>query len=248
MILNERHLRDELAQLRERQKELNCLYRFQDLIFENERPLPDVLESIVNLIGEGWQRPDSVGASIEYFGRTYSGEKYRPVAPKLREALRLENFEIGSISVSDSSLLALELPDGGFLEEERKLLRSIASSISEHLGRSSLRSHEYTEEVLKAGHVVLETASRQALVDGETVNLSATEFVLLEYMLRNQGKVLKREELLHHVWQYDFSGDSNVLHVYISYLRKKIERESFPKVILTVRGVGYRIQDQDSPY
>lgn len=111
--------------------------------------------------------------------------------------------------------------------------------------RRCTRLEEEKAEILSSGDLILETGPRQVKLGGEVVNLSTTEFVLLEYMLRNQGRVLTREQLLEHVWQYDFSGDSNVLHVYISYLRKKIEREGSPKMIHTIRGVGYRLQSQE---
>jgi DNA-binding response OmpR family regulator len=95
-------------------------------------------------------------------------------------------------------------------------------------------------EVLHAGDLTLYPDLSLARLDEKTVPLSATEFTLLEHLVRNRGKVLTREELLQHVWQYDFGGDSNVLHVYISYLRGKLEQKSKPKKIHTVRGVGYR--------
>lgn len=129
---------DELAQLKEREKELNCLYRVQETLFQRERPLSDVLESIVEFIGEGWQRPESTSAAIEYFGRTYQAASFHAQAPKLVEPLRLGGVEVGHISVSDSSAVATEKALGVFLPEERRLLRSIANFISEFLDRRQL--------------------------------------------------------------------------------------------------------------
>ena len=73
---------------------------------------------------------------------------------------------------------------------------------------------------------------------GQVVQLSPTEYSLLEYLLANSGRVLSRSQLLDHVWQYDFGGDSSVVDTYISYLRRKVDQVE-PKLIHTIRGVGF---------
>jgi DNA-binding response OmpR family regulator len=96
-----------------------------------------------------------------------------------------------------------------------------------------------TEEVyvLSAGDVRLDLKTRRATVDGNTVNLTAREFALLETFLRNADQVLSREQLLSHVWGYHFDPTTNLVNVYVNSLRKKLG----PDVIETVRGVGYRL-------
>ena len=80
---------------------------------------------------------------------------------------------------------------------------------------------------------------------GETrVELTATEFKLLRYLLLNARRVLSKSQILDHVWEYDFGGDANVVETYISYLRKKIDRVE-PRLIHTVRGVGYTLRLQN---
>ncbi len=75
---------------------------------------------------------------------------------------------------------------------------------------------------------------------GETpITLSAKEFAILEYLVRNSGIVLSREKISHHIWNYDYEGGSNVVDVYIRYLRVKIDQGFEPKLIHTVRGAGY---------
>ena len=75
---------------------------------------------------------------------------------------------------------------------------------------------------------------------GETeIKLSAKEFAILEYMIRNKGKVISKEKIEEHVWDYDYEGGSNVIEVYIRFLRKKIDDEFTPKLIHTIRRVGY---------
>ena len=79
--------------------------------------------------------------------------------------------------------------------------------------------------------------TRRAAVDGRTAELSAREFALAEVFLRNPGQVLSREQLLSQVWGYDFDPGSNVVDVYVRYLRKKLGADR----IETVRGMGYRL-------
>ncbi|HEX6022282.1 MAG TPA: response regulator transcription factor [Solirubrobacter sp.] len=91
--------------------------------------------------------------------------------------------------------------------------------------------------VLSAGGVSLDLRTRRATVEGRTVELSAREFALLELFLRHPDQVLSREQLLAHVWGYDFDPNSNVVEVYVGYLRRKLG----PEHIATVRGMGYRL-------
>jgi DNA-binding response OmpR family regulator len=92
--------------------------------------------------------------------------------------------------------------------------------------------------VVTAGRVSLDLRSRRASVDGRLIELTAREFALLETFLRHAGQVLSREQLLSHVWGYDFDPGSNVVDVYVRYLRRKLGDD----VIATVRGMGYRLQ------
>ena len=93
------------------------------------------------------------------------------------------------------------------------------------------------DDELMAGPIRLDLRTREATVDGELVELSAREFKLAEVFLRNSGQVLSREQLLSHVWGYDFDPGSNVVDVYVGYLRKKLGSDA----IVTVRGMGYRL-------
>ena len=93
--------------------------------------------------------------------------------------------------------------------------------------------------VLSSGALSLDLRTRRAAVDGRTVELSAREFALVEVFLRNPGQVLSREQLLDQVWGYDFDPGSNVVDVYVRYLRRKLGAER----IVTVRGMGYRLDD-----
>jgi DNA-binding response OmpR family regulator len=94
--------------------------------------------------------------------------------------------------------------------------------------------------VLTCGALSLDLRTRRAAVEGRTVDLSAREFALAEMFLRHPGQVLSREQLLSHVWGYDFDPGSNVVDVYVRYLRRKLG----PQRIETVRGMGYRLVDE----
>ncbi|RBY88966.1 DNA-binding response regulator [Blastococcus sp. TBT05-19] len=100
---------------------------------------------------------------------------------------------------------------------------------------SGARAGEVT--VLTAGGLSLDLRTRRAGVDGRVVDLSAREFALAETFLRHPGQVLAREQLLSQVWGYDFDPGSNVVDVYVRYLRKKLGASR----IETVRGMGYRL-------
>ena len=92
------------------------------------------------------------------------------------------------------------------------------------------------EDALVAGGVRLDLRTRRATVDGADVELSAREFALAEIFMRNAGQVLSREQLLDHVWGFDFDPGSNVVDVYVGYLRRKLGAGA----VTTVRGMGYR--------
>ena len=91
--------------------------------------------------------------------------------------------------------------------------------------------------------LMLDPGSWQAQRGARTLSLTVTEFNLLHMFLRHPGQVLERGQLLNEVWGYDFGGDDNVLDIYIGYLRKKLEAEGEPRVIQTVRGVGYVLRE-----
>jgi len=117
--------------------------------------------------------------------------------------------------------------------------------------RALLRRGTSSPTILRAADLNLDPATRRVTRGGKSVSLSATEYSLLEYLMRNVGRVLTRSMILDHVWQYDFDGNDNVLDVYISYLRSKIDRGRTNPLIHTVRGVGYRLEadvdDSDLP-
>jgi two-component system OmpR family response regulator len=98
--------------------------------------------------------------------------------------------------------------------------------------------------VLEVGDLSLDPASHRAWRDGTLLDLSAKEFALLELLMRNPGAVLSREQLLGGAWDMSFERRSNIIDVYIRYLREKVDRPFARNSIETVRGVGYRLRDK----
>ena len=98
--------------------------------------------------------------------------------------------------------------------------------------------------VFTVADLTVDTASHHVARGGRTISLSAKEFALLEYMIRNRGVVLSRERIENHLWNYDYSGSSNVVDVYVSYLRRKIDADYPTKLIHTVWGVGWVLREE----
>jgi DNA-binding response OmpR family regulator len=109
--------------------------------------------------------------------------------------------------------------------------------------RKLLGSNNVPSDVLQVGNLTLNTSTRTAAVNGEPVNLTATEYRLLEFMLQNRGRVLSRMELLENVWGIDFNMSTNVVDVYVNYLRKKIDTNPAQKLIHTMIGMGYILKE-----
>ena len=99
--------------------------------------------------------------------------------------------------------------------------------------------------VLRVGDLTLDTKSRKAARGGRAIDLSSKEFSILEYMMRNEGIVLGRDSIREHIWSWDYDGESNVVDVYIRYLRKKIDDGDERKLIRTIRGAGYMIKGEE---
>jgi two-component system OmpR family response regulator len=103
------------------------------------------------------------------------------------------------------------------------------------------------DDILRCDDVVVDVDAHQVWRGDEQIALSATEFRLLRYLMANQGRVLSRLQILDHVWDYDFGGDSQVVATYISYLRRKLGDDQDPPLIQTVRGVGYVMRPRSTP-
>jgi len=96
-----------------------------------------------------------------------------------------------------------------------------------------------TSNIFEIDNLVLDSSKHEVKRGNKIIELSSKEYAILEYMIRNKGVVLTRDKIEQHVWNYDYEGGSNIIDVYIRYLRKKIDSPSETKLIHTVRGAGY---------
>ncbi|NER36637.1 MAG: response regulator transcription factor [Oscillatoria sp. SIO1A7] len=105
------------------------------------------------------------------------------------------------------------------------------------------RTQEEDPELLQFGDLSLNRSTREIFRGDRAIELTAKEFDLLEYLLSHPRQVLTRDQILENVWGYDFMGDSNIIEVYVRYLRLKLEANQEKRLIQTVRGVGYVLRD-----
>lgn len=110
--------------------------------------------------------------------------------------------------------------------------------------RAALRTaHGKSTNILTVGNLMLDSGTKSVTRGGRSIELSAKEYALLEYLMLNQGIVLSREKIENHIWNFDYEGGTNVVDVYISYLRKKIDEGQEMRLIHTVRGRGYVLRE-----
>ena len=123
----------------------------------------------------------------------------------------------------------------------QELLARIRRALRSHYKERQEESDE--NERLTVKDLIMIPSRFEVRVKGEFIQLTKKEFTLLEYLLRNKRNVLSREQILQAVWGYDYNGDTNVVDVYIRYLRSKIDERFQDKYIHTVRGIGYAVRD-----
>ncbi|BBM45564.1 winged helix family two component transcriptional regulator [Leptotrichia trevisanii] len=107
------------------------------------------------------------------------------------------------------------------------------------LRRNPATSNSNASNVFTIANLTVNCNSHDVFRDKIPIKLSTREFTILEYMIRNKERVLSREQIEQHIWNYDYEGGTNVIDVYIRYLRRKIDKDFEPKLIHTIRGVGY---------
>ena len=109
--------------------------------------------------------------------------------------------------------------------------------------RLYLKPEVGSTEQLRFGELILDLSTRRAMRNNRVIDLTMKEYELLKFLMSHPREVLTREQILENVWGYDFMGESNVIEVYIRYLRLKIEEEGEKRLIQTVRGVGYVLRE-----
>lgn len=122
-------------------------------------------------------------------------------------------------------------------------IEELLARIRVALNRNRQMAVETKGDILQIGELVLNIKSHSASYNKEELVLTKKEYELLEYLIRNKNVALTREQLLNNVWDYEYFGDTNVVDVYIRYLRQKIDEKYGIHLISTVRGLGYIIKD-----
>jgi DNA-binding response OmpR family regulator len=105
------------------------------------------------------------------------------------------------------------------------------------------RTHEDNPDFLQFADLSLNRRTREVFREGRAIELTAKEFDLLDYLMTHPRQVITRDQILEKVWGYDFMGDSNIIEVYVRYLRLKLEEHQEKRLIQTIRGVGYVLRD-----
>lgn len=107
------------------------------------------------------------------------------------------------------------------------------------------RSHNQAETVITIGDLVVNPKSHKVERNSKTISLTAKEFAILEFLARHKNEVVTRTQILEHTWDYNFDSMSNIVDVFVATLRKKIDGESKKKLLHTVRGVGFKLSEQE---
>lgn len=121
-------------------------------------------------------------------------------------------------------------------------IEELLARIRAGLRHSQARMTE--SKIIKVSDLTIDQSTREVRKQEDSIDLTKTEYELLEYLMVNNGMVLTRDQIIEQVWGYDFEGDTNILDVYIRYIRNKIDNPYGTKLIHTIRGVGYILKEQ----
>jgi DNA-binding response OmpR family regulator len=159
-------------------------------------------------------------------------------------SIRLENHTIPIIFLTakdtvDDVVFGLEAGANDYIRKPFSFEELLARI------RVMMRKNEIQTTVFSAGDLVLNIEKHTVTKKGTPIELTQKEFSLLEYFLRNKGKVCRRTRIIEKVWDIHFDYDNSVIDVYINSLRKKLDEPGKPSIITTVRGVGYKIEDDE---
>lgn len=166
------------------------------------------------------------------------------ICKRIRAQSQAPIIVLSTIGAEQTKIRALDLGADDYLEMPFSMEEFLAR-VRSALRRWSVQKHSANSEpdrrVITSGKLLIDCDSHQVLCDGDEVHLTPTEFRLLEYLARNQGKVISHRKILQEVWGAEYGDEREYLRVYISQLRHKIESEPLnPEHILTEPGIGYR--------
>jgi two-component system, OmpR family, response regulator NblR len=189
-------------------------------------------------IALAWQKLLAVDPAMVIIDRLLSGKLGIKFCHQLRnQGSRIPVLMLVEQETVEERVACLEAgADDYFLKPYKK----------EHLlklARLYLEPVKESKEQLRFGELILDLTTRQVIRGEQTIDLTMKEFELLRYLMLNPAKVLTREEIIENVWGFDYRGESNVIEVYIRYLRMKVESKGQKRLIQTVRGIGYVLKE-----
>ena len=165
----------------------------------------------------------------------------RELCKELRESkVETPILMLSALGTTDDVVTGFDLGADDYLVkpfEFRELLARIRALTKRHI------KDKPKENVLRAADLTMDIDAKRVYRGEKNIDLTVKEFALLEYLLRNRGKVVSRAELAKNIWKVDFDTGTNMVEVYVNYLRKKIDKEFEPKLIHTQFGMGYMIKD-----
>ncbi|MBQ1024562.1 response regulator transcription factor [Micromonospora sp. C95] len=221
------------------------------LVVDDEPTLTDLLSMALRY--EGWQ----VRTAADGMAAVRAARQFRPDAVVLDVMLPdLDGLQVlRKLRADDAGVPVLFLTARDAVEERVAgltvggddyvtkpfSLEEVIARLRALLRRSGFAVATRPDAVLTVGDLTLDEDSHEVRRDGELITLTATEFELLRYLMRNPRRVLSKAQILDRVWNYDFGGQANVVELYISYLRKKIDAGRQP-MIHTLRGAGYLLK------
>ncbi|KAA2264869.1 response regulator transcription factor [Solihabitans fulvus] len=221
------------------------------LIVEDEESFADPLAFLLRKEGftaavaitgqEALEEFDRNGADIVLLDLMLPGMSGTDVCKQLRQRSAVPVIMVTARDSEIDKVVGLELGADDYVTKPYSA-RELIARIRAVLRRGG-ESEELLPQVLEAGPVRMDVERHVVTVDGEEVSLPLKEFDLLEYLLRNVGRVLTRGQLIDRVWGADYVGDTKTLDVHVKRLRSKIEPDpSAPRHLVTVRGLGYKFE------
>ncbi|MEL6442526.1 MAG: response regulator transcription factor [Cyanobacteria bacterium J06621_8] len=194
--------------------------------------------SIVETVRTGWQQLSNYQPLMLIIDRNFTGSAGFDLCRKVRQlGNRLPILMLVEQETVAERVACLESGADDYLLKpyrREKLLEQIAIY---------LQSEISIPKQLRFGELILDLNTRQVIRENQVVDLTMKEFELLKYLMSNPQQVMTREEIIENVWGYDYRGESNIIEVYIRYLRLKIESQNHKRVIQTVRGIGYVLRE-----
>ena len=192
----------------------------------------------IERIERGWKNLSLHQPVMIIIDRVLTGEKGYNLCRNLREAeIRIPILMLVEKETVEERVACLEAGADDYLLKpyhREKLLEQIALYLQPEVS---------LPEQLRFGELVLDLNTRQVIRKDRAIDLTMKEFELLKYLMSNPQQVMTREEIIENVWGYDYRGESNVIEVYIRYLRLKIDSQNSKRLIQTVRGIGYVLRE-----